>query len=509
MKKIILFIIIILPVFYLISCNNKTKNANEKIKKAKLIIPRVENKDSEIAKKASEDDFVNNLNRKPRIPLDSKERVLEVLNVNLDLDLTDEQVVVAKNNGGSNRHIRLLVIDYDPIRNIYFKSWEAETNAVNTHDFTLSIKDIVGDHNLEIILHGTNENGEITLNVFRKTPSPNGLGLYFVNICSILSNGIIDIQEKERSESYQLGQKNGMSFPIVVYNHDPESKNVMDLVKLTYYWKYPKNHYVLSSTIKIPGQKIEEKRLEKLFTSGNIKTFEDFLSGPWYYTKSGKNAEIISFSPDKRKISLYSKSVDENYIWLKSYSSIYNRLRILAENESISAIKKSISVRVRSINEIDVSIQGTDRWDFTSKRYIRLPAELQKKLLVLNDNPGIILFPLHLSGVYRNATLKQEIIFKLPHFNWIDNKKKLSGGYTVYTINGKIPEHILEMVILDTDGIVKDKKAFLINYKEEKEKEQITRFLTLTPVTIYIGGIRDISDKSIRLKQIEYLSKTH
>ena len=65
------------------------------------------------------------------------------------------------------------------------------------------------------------------------------------------------------------------------------------------------------------------------------------------------------------------------------------------------------------------------------------------------------------------------------------------------------------MVILDTDGIVKDKKAFLINYKEEKEKGQITRFLTLTPVTIYIGGIRDISDKSIRLKQIEYLSKTH
>lgn len=509
MKKITLFFILILLTSYLISCEKKPTNRQETIKKAELIIPHIVNKETKASKTAIDEDFVNNLNRKPHIPLDSKERILEVLNVNLDLDLTDEQVVVVKNREGSNKHIKLIVIDFDPIRNIYFKSWESETNAVNTHDFTLSIKDIVGDHNLEIILQGTNQKGEITLDVFRKTPSPNGLGLYFENICSILSNGIIDIKEKERSESYQLGQKNGISFPIVVYNHDPKSKNVMDLLKLTYYWKYPKNHYVLSLINKIPGQKIEEKRLKRLFTSGNIKTFEDFLSGPWYYTKSGKDAEIISFSPKKRRISIYSKSVDENYIWLNSFSSIYNRLRILAENESIAAIKKSISIKVHSINEIDVSIQGTDRWDFTSKRYIRLPAELQKKLLALNDSPGIKLSSLNLSGVYKSVSLKQEIIFKAPHFNWINNENNSPGGYTVYTINNEIPEHILEMVFLDANGIIKDEKTFLINYKEEKEKVQITRFLTLTPIEIYIGGIRDISDNSIQFKQIEYLSKPH
>ncbi len=293
------------------------------IKKSELIIPHITSKETDNDSNITNNNIPDQYNKKPRIPMDSKDRVLEVLNVNLDLDVTDEQIVVLKNGGNSNTPLRIVVIDFDPIRNIYFKSWESKTNAVNAHDFTLSLKDLVGDHNLEIVLQGTNGNGELAIDIFRKSPSPNGLGLYFENICSIISNGIIEIKEVERSESYQLGQKNGVSFPIVAYNHDPESNNVMDLVKMTYYWKYPKNHYILSSVQNIPGKKIEEKRLKDLFTSGNVKTFEDFLSGPWYYTKSGKHAEIISFSPEKKRINIYSQGVDEVYIWLNSYTNIY------------------------------------------------------------------------------------------------------------------------------------------------------------------------------------------
>ena len=81
---------------------------------------------------------------------------------------------------------KIAVIDYDPIRATYSRTWESLTNATNFRLLDISLKDVVGDHNLEIVCRGMNDGGELTLDLFRKTPSPTGLGLYFTEILRIV-----------------------------------------------------------------------------------------------------------------------------------------------------------------------------------------------------------------------------------------------------------------------------------------------------------------------------------
>ncbi len=443
----------------------------------------------------------------PKIPLPPNLRVLQTINANLDLDLTDEQILIVKDKKNQDSKLRIIVVDFDPIRNVYFKSWEGVTNAVNPHDYSISLKDIVGDHSKQIILQGTNAKGELTLDVFRRTPSPNGLGLFFKNICKIVSDGTIDIQEEERSEGYQLGQKNGVSFPIVVFAHDPESKNVMDLLKMTYYWKYPKNSYVLSSIEKIPGKKVEEKRLRKLFNSNSIKAFEDFIKGAWYHPLKGGVGEILFFQPDKRIINLYSKSVDEVYIWKESSSKIYNRLRIVVENESIPSIKKLVSVRIKSLYEIYVSIQGHDRWDFSSKRYVRLPVEMEQQMVHKNESQLIKLSPIKLKGLYTNTLKDVEVNFMPPHYTWTEKGKKEQGGFVVFNFGGKENFNILQMMAVNRDGLVKTTRSYLVKYKEVKQTKELKRTIDLIPIKLEISGFSIISPNGLKLIQVEYIDE--
>ncbi len=443
----------------------------------------------------------------PKIPLPPNLRVLQTINTNLDLDLTDEQVLVVKDKRNQDSKLKIIVVDFDPIRNIYFKSWEGITNAVNSHDYSLSLKDIVGDHSKQIILQGTNAKGELTLDVFRRTPSPNGLGLFFRNICKIVSDGTIDIEEQERSEGYQLGQKNGISFPIVVFTHDPESKNVTDLLKMTYYWKYPKNSYVLSSVEKIPGKKVEEKRLRKLFNSNSIKAFEDFIKGAWYHPVKGGAGEILFFQPDRRVINLYSKNVDEVYIWKESSSKIYNRLRIVVENESIPSIRKLVSVRVKSLYEIYVSIQGHDRWDFSSKRYVRLPEEMKEQMVHKNEAQLVKISPIKLKGLYSNTLKGIEINFMAPRYTWTEKGRKEHGGFVIFNFGGKENFDVLQMMAVSGNGLIKATRSYLLKYKEIKQSKELKRIINLIPIKLEISGFNVISPTGLKLTQVEYIDE--
>ncbi len=501
-----LFAMLILTFFMLFACDQSPGSKSENLPNNAKSIGDRQVPQSENEQPGSDYEQLLIDENKLLIPIGEEYRVLQVLDVNLDLDLNDEQIIVLKRKDIQDSHLKVIVVDFDSIRNTYFKSWEAETNAVNAHDFSLSLSDIVGDHNLEIILQGTNEKGELTLDVFRRTTSPNGLGLFFTNICKIVSNGSIEIEELERSESYQLGQKNGISFPIVVYTHDPESKNIMDLLKMTYYWKYPKNSYILSSVEKIPGKVVEEKRLKELFNSKSTKAFENFINGPWYHAEKNKQGEIILFQPAEREINIYSGNVEESYKWIESVSKIYNRLRIVAQNEFIPSIRKTISVRVRSLYEIDVSFQGKDRWDFSSKRYIRLPEKVQREMVGLHRNDFIKLLSVPLKGIYRNDSQKIEVFFNPPYFKWTENGKTESGGFALFSFSRNSKTDIIELLFIDGNGMVKKVSSFDFDFEETREGKELKRVLTMKPVEITASKAIPLQQKEIKLWQIEFLN---
>ncbi len=238
----------------------------------------------------------------PKVPLDPGEKLLQVLNVNLDLDITDEQILILKKKGEVEAPITIVVVDFDSVRNSYSRTWESSTGATNIRTFTVTLKDLVGDHNLEIVCQGTNNQRELTLDVFRKAPSPTGLDLYFTAICQIVSDGSIEIQEIERSEGYRRGQKNGPSFPVFSYTQDRESENPLDLIKHSYYWQYQQNRHVHTSLEKLPGRVVEETQLVELFASTQVDSIEKYLAGPWNLSGSPINDERLLFLPEEKNI---------------------------------------------------------------------------------------------------------------------------------------------------------------------------------------------------------------
>jgi len=389
------------------------------------------------------------------------------------------------------------VADYDSVRGAYARSWEGETSATNLRLFEISLQDLVGDHNQEIICRGVNGKGELVLDVFRKTPSPTGLGLYFAEICRIVSDGSIEIEEVHRAEGYRLGQKNGASYPIHAYSRDRSSANLLDRIKYTYQWQYQQNRYVLTKEQKLPGIVVQETQLRELFSDPSETHFERYIAGPWLLSGSRGREEIILFDPEERRISIDSGQVEEIYEWQTSFRMLSNRLYILATNESAQWVKKRITVEVVALNTIDVSVLGTEEWDRSGGRYLKLTEELQNDLLADSAVKREAAGP-QLRGVYR-GTEGAEIIFDPPRFTWIEAARQYSGGFAVF----RLDRDVLYLKGLDARGLPVGETAYLLEYAETKEGPVQVRRLTLTPGRLGVHGAEALSEKKLVFEQRE------
>ncbi len=436
----------------------------------------------------------------PRVPLDRDETLIEAVNANLDLDPIDEQILILGRKGEAESPIRVAVVDYDSVRDRYARSWESQTQATNARTFSLTLKDIVGDHNLDLVCRGTRSSGEITLDVFRKTPSPSGLGLYFAPICQIVADGSIEIQEVERSEGYQLGQKNGPSFPIFAYTQDKESRNILDLVKYSYHWKYQENRYVLTSQEKVPGEVVKEKQLADLFSSRSVGAFEQYLAGPWYRPATkGEQEETILFLPDDRIISIYSGNTQEIYLWQESYRMLSNRLTIVAENESIQSLNKRIFVEVKSSNSIVVTIIGSESWDSSTGTYVKLGEELQRKLLAGGQQKPVP-ETIRLAGLYRSRE-GAEIIFEPPRFTWLEGERVYAGGFNLFYAG----DLVLCFKGLNESGLPTGDRVYTVKFSQAEDGGQRVRTLVLTPGRLSVRGVEPVTGEERIFQQIEQI----
>ena len=433
----------------------------------------------------------------PKVALNSGEVLLGVLNANLDLDAGDEQILVLRKTAASDTSIALAAVDYDAVRETYIRSWEASTNATNPKTFDMYLSDLVGDHSMEIVFKGRNLSGELTLDVFRKSP---GMQLKFVEICQIVADGTVEIEESDRPESYQKGQRNGPSFPIVALMRDHDSGNPTDVVKHSYHWVYQKNRYVLFSIDKIPGKAIEDQKLRELYERRDALVFEGFLEGAWHHAsaQSDDPNELILFGPADRRIYLYADDILNVLVWKDSYPTLADRLIIRTENESISAIQKSVSVTVESYSQIQVAVQGLDRWDYSVRKYTRIDKELHE--FYPQQQSQAVLLDLELSGLYRSYS-GTEVIFEPPYFTWLDGSRSYHGGFAVYSVG----RDVLALKILDTNGLVVEDRTYLLEYTETRDENRIVRSISLTPCRLRFDGVEQTEEDGITLEQMEFI----
>lgn len=444
---------------------------------------------------------------KPRVTIDAEDAALQVVNANLDLDPEEEQVIAVKKRDELDAPVRVIVVDSDPAQGqYYFQSWESETNATNARILDLAVKDLVGDHGREIVVSGMNREGRLTLDVFRPSPPPLGKGLAFRAVCQIVADEI-HIEEAERDESYTYGGRNGESFPIVSYLRDPQSENVMDLIRITYSWKYAEGRFVPGPAEKFPGEKVEQKQLEKLFTTGTVAAFEEFLAGSWVQlslSSAGpeKIGSIVDFQPQSRRVSISSGDTQEVYIWRDTLRTIYNRVILIGENEAVPKITKTFSIGVESVSSIAVSIQGSDLGDFPLTTYTKVSDEIQSRLLA-EAGAAVALDEPALSGAYTSAS-DLAIEFSNHRLTWTEAGKRREGSYVVFSLRGR---RVLGVRLLSESPHASESRSYLADFKEKRDTNRLLRTLVLTPVLVTVKGFEEALGDPLTLSQTQDLPK--
>lgn len=368
-----------------------------------------------------------------KVPLAQNEYLLQVINTNLDLDVTDEQILVIKIVDDPELPIKIAVVDFDEIMSTYRRSWESFTNGTNHRVFEIDFLDIVGDYNKEIVFYGM-KNKDLTLDVFRRTPSLSNPGLMFMPICQLISDGTISIIRKKRSATYELGQKTGESFPIIVERRDRESGNDNDMIRETYRWIYSSNKYEFIPPVeKIPGKIIEDKKFNELIISKSPEDFERYLEGLWYNSKNLN--KMILFFPDEKQVVFYTDNTQEVYSW--DYSSRRSnplQLIIIIRNILVRSVKKTLNITARSLHSLDISTND----EFWAGNYLKVKEELQESLYS-RERIAITPSDITLTGIFEEEFKLEgksmQIIFEPPYFTKTQEVDgdilDHSGGFTI------------------------------------------------------------------------------
>jgi Pallilysin beta barrel domain len=439
----------------------------------------------------------------PRITIDPRDTVLQVINAGLRRAAEEEQVIAVKRMAEVDSPVRLLVVDVDPERGTYyFQSWESSTNATDNRIFSLAVKDLLGEHDLQIVASGMNKDGKLTLDIFRRAKSLLGNELVYKPICQIVADDI-HVAESDRPDSYANDPKNGVSFPIETYFRDPDSQNVTDLVKITYQWNSEEGRYVPGAPEKIPGEKAAQAQLGKLFNSTDPNSFEDFLDGSWVDVEPDaahpgreRYASILSFDPRQRKIAVSSGDTQEVYTWRVTARTIYNSAYLIGDNETVPQISRTFIVTATSAVTLSIAVQGNDSPDRPPVTYTRISDELQAKLLARPGAPAS-LHPPNLEGEY-SGPKGLSLDFQNARLQWKDSGRTRSAEYVLFPLSGRI---ILTVRFLEDNRASAQDRSWTVDFKEVKDPSRILRTLTLSPVQLTVRGYEDAVGDTISVQQ--------
>ncbi|MGA2977387.1 MAG: pallilysin-related adhesin [Spirochaetia bacterium] len=456
-------------------------------------------------------DLANSGAQRPRISIDPSFTVLQVINANLDQDPNEEQLIAVKRRDDVSAPVRIIIADADPERGTYYyQSWEADTNATDSRTFSLSLKDMIGDHGIQIVASGMNESGKLTLDVFKPLPRSQGKGLAYKPICQLVADDIA-IVETDRPDSYSTDLKPGASFPIVATLRDPDSENVMDLVSIRYLWNPAEDRYVPEAAVKKPGDQVQQAQLQTLFASPGEDSFEQFIAGSWIQIQSSAGGKardagvsLIDFDPQNRKISLSSGNTQEAYLWRESHRTLPNKLWVIGENETVLLIQldRTFTITVDTPASITVTISGNDTSESTTAQYTKVTDEIRRQLI---DRPDaqVTLSQLSLAGAFVGA-MGVSIDFQTPRLTWSDASGKRSGTFLLFSLGTRT---ILSVRFKTEDGAPDQISSWLADLQEKKEPARTVRTLSLSPVQLTMNGYEDANGDALSLQQIQPVKK--
>lgn len=424
------------------------------------------------------------------IPLEDGELQVSVLSEDFDGDGAEESVIAYRNLLVADNPIYITYIDYDQARREYTRLWSAPTLATRPGTLSLFSIDLIGDHQNCIVVTGMNQKNEQTLSAFRILPEDKreGGSPFYKVIAEISIDGVINIQESERSQAYQMGFARGASFVISDKGRDPYSANELDQVERTYTYDPIAGEYERSSTVRVPGAQIEAKLVREIL-SGGKKSFEAFIDGLWYHvTAEGTidNNKYIYFDTTNAEVNFYTDDTQQVYQWLSSYATRYG-LFISSQNISVSTLNRKIDVELESIDSIRVKVSEDVRmriimnapWDGSYRKAKTLPQSENETARIQPSIKAKYETPLGSMSFEENGQYK------------VDQNGVVSEGRYIFFRIGK--EELLELVPH------KNQKASRQTYRIVRAAPPSSRII-LQRVRLGIHGVYEFREAPIPLR---------
>jgi hypothetical protein len=412
-----------------------------------------------------------------KVPLDNREVVIAVLNMESEEGIAEEQFVVYRYVHDAARPLYITCIGYDEQSRKYKRLWDTPTAATRSETISLFTQDLIGDRNNCIIVTGMNNQYEHTMTIFRRSYLSER-GQPFSKIAELQIDGSIVIQETSRSTAYQQGITNGQSFNIAAYGHDGSSANIMDQMETIYSYNPSTNLYERSNVSRIPGIQIEQRRVRDIL-SGAPGVFENFTHDLWYYVSPQgtiDSRQYIFFDPASREIIFFGDEAQQVFQWQNSMPTRYG-LYIRSQNISITTLLRFIdielesldSIKLRVFEDVRMKIIVSTSWDGTYRRAGAVKTEKPKSSIKSSINAlydsslGKLRF--YDTGAYtitvRNAAAKngRYVFFKVDENDLLelrpdDTENEAAEGRMVYKVeaigNSAL---ILSRVRLGTTGI--------------------------------------------------------
>ena len=191
------------------------------------------------------------------MPLKPDESLLSSMGIDLDGDNLDDEILVVRKAG--NPFLYLIIGLYNPQTTLYDRVTELKTEVTQFKSFSYNGMDVTGDHRTALVYQGFTDEGLAVLQMY--FCSRRGLS----KIGDFKSDGTIFIQQYNRTETYELSQSSGRSFPVWTYSSDTrEGAGSLSQVQTEYEWDPASQRYVQSRQIFVAGKNVAAAELAKI-----------------------------------------------------------------------------------------------------------------------------------------------------------------------------------------------------------------------------------------------------
>ncbi len=473
------------------SCNNE-KEPPEPVRNG-LIIPltttTVEQEGNGESAQIAEDAML------PLVNLGENYNILAVYNGNLDLEQSDEQILLAVPLDDKEVPISLMIATTQASQNAYTIAWQTDLSTRTLTDINLHLDDLNGNNRDDIVIAGFDNIGNHVTEVF--AAPTNGQIPDFSRVFSLRIKGNIDIITVKRSVGYYSGISDGAPYPIVVQQHDPSSENELDLIETRWEWNSRAFAYLETESKLVKAKTILEDRISKLYAS-DVADYEDYLRGAWY-RESGESAyeDMLHFNPAAREIMFYDGEVLEIFVWGPSHRTTAKRLYFKITNWVVPSMNDTVYISVDSWDSIQLA-RSSREWNSS---YRRLNSSLHNTLM-----NQISLTPLlsnqSISGIW-DGFEDDKIVFDLPRIEWIKDGVSRVGTASFFNLRDIM---VLQIQFLDEDGALEETVNWAVEYSEEIKNNRIIRSIALSLAELDADGIENIAMDLVRFEQIEEFS---